>query len=193
MAAGKLAIGLSNFYVANYANNGTTVTYSSGIQLGRAVSFQVDPEVTDNSGFYADDVLAEDFGSTINTGSFTATIDGLKQATAQKLYALPTVGEDGALHYSKNSAAPYMGLGCVIKRIEEGVLSWAVLILPKVRFTAPSTTANTQGESIEAQTQEIAGTFYVDDTENADWKIVYDGYTTEAAAVAKLKTFLSIA
>ena len=59
MAYGKVVTGFSKPYVANYANNEGVVSYSNPTRLARGVEVSIEPEVSDASNFYADNIVAE--------------------------------------------------------------------------------------------------------------------------------------
>ena len=61
------------------------------------------------------------------------------------------------------------------------------------KFNLPSTSAATQSEEIDWQTQELTANIMRDDTANHNWKFVgATDYSTEAAAEADLKKLLGI-
>ena len=65
-------------------------------------------------------------------------------------------------------------------------------MLTKTRFTVNGTSAATQEDSIDWQTQELSATLMRDDSSSHNWKKVGAGQTTEAAAEAVIKQLLGI-
>lgn len=200
MAAGKVLIGFSKPYVAIYTNTSGTTTYSDGQQLARGVSVSIEPETSDDNIFYADNVAAEVAGGIFTGGSVTTTVDGLKADARSLIYGLPaptahTVSTGTSVdvyHYGDNMAIPYVGLAYIAMFQEDGVTSYQATVLPKVKFQLDSDNANTKGEDIEWQTQELTATIFRDDTANHDWKYVTEELTSEAAAEAYIKSVFSI-
>jgi hypothetical protein len=92
MAYGKVVTGFSKPYVANYANNDGVVSYSNPTRLARGVEVSIEPEVSDASNFYADNIVAETVGGVFTGGKVTLTVDGLKQAAEKLIQGLPTAG-----------------------------------------------------------------------------------------------------
>lgn len=184
---GRVATGLSEFWAATYNNANGVITYTNAFKIGRAVNWEISPEDGGDNIFYADNKAAEDLGGTSGTGETTLTIDGLLFTTANKLAGITAV--DGVAKYT-SAARPYFGVGAVIKRLSGGEISWQRIILHKVKFNDVGTSAATQGETVEAQTQEISGTFFPDDQAVPAWKTVYEDAASEAAALAFIQGFL---
>ena len=81
--------GFSMPYVAKYANTGTTVTYTSGMDLARGVSMSLEIDTADDNNFYANNVLAEVETAQFTSGSATVTVDGLSNEAATLIFGLP--------------------------------------------------------------------------------------------------------
>ena len=192
MANGRVRTGFSKPYVALYSATENTVTYSSGMILARGVEVNVEAETSDDNNFYADNIIAESASGVFTGGTVTLTVDGLKDAAAKLILGLPTAGEDGWFNYGDSMQIPYVGIGFVVRYMEDGVTSYVPIVLPKAMFATPSEAATTQGEEIDWQTQELTAKIFRDDTANHNWKKVNAGQTTEAAAEALIKTFLGI-
>lgn len=192
MANGRVITGFSKPYVALYSASSSTVTYSGGMALARGVELQIEPESTEDNRFYADNIVAENEAGTFTGGTATITVDGLKDAANKLIYGLPTAGSDGWTNYDNTQAVPYVGFGCVVRCQEDGNVSYVPLILTKIMFNEASTNAATQEENIDWQTQELTAQIFRDDTATQVWKKLGAGVTTESAAEAKIKTFLSI-
>ena len=192
MAAGKVMTGFSLPYVALYEANGTTVTHSNGQRLARGVSVSIEAEAEDSNIFYADNISAESAPGIFTSGTATFTVDGLKLAAERLIMGIPEADAQGFIHYGENLTIPYVSVGFICRYMEDGVTSFTPVILTKVRFVTPGIEAQTATETIEWQTQELQATLLRDDTQNHDWKLVGGQEVSEAAAEAKIKTFLGI-
>lgn len=193
--------GLSFPYVALYTNNNGTVTYSNGLKLGRGVEMSYEAETSDSNIFYADNREAEIVGGRFLSGTLTAEIDGLETDAKKLVYGLPAAsreveveGETVTLLGMSGAEPPFVGVGYIERTQMEGVVGYYPVILTKVKFAIAGKTAHTQEEDIDWQTQTLEGTFYRDDTEDADWILTSETpYATETEAEAVIKAFLNIA
>ena len=186
-------IGLSKPYYAKYSNTGSTVTYSEGGVMGKAVEANIEIESSEDNNLYADNTIAET-DKTFTGGTLTLTTDELSQEIAKVLLGVTEtaiteitgVTDEGAneLIWDDDQQTPYLGVGMIIKKMVGGVLT-------KVMFNIPADAATTQGESIEWQTPELSGTIMRDDTAKHTWKTEAT-FTTEAQAEAYIKDKLSI-
>lgn len=197
MANGKVITGFSKPYVAQYAAAGGAVTYTGCMPLARGVSVELDLEEGDDNNFYADNITAETAPGVFTGGSATLTVDGMKDAARRFVLGLPepetiTVDEKqvAVTAYGDGMQIPYLGLGFLVRYMEDGVASWEPVLLTKTRFSTPNTSAATQEDSIDWQTEELAVTLLRDDTEAHNWKKVAAEQATEEAAEAVLKAML---
>lgn len=190
--------GFSKPYVAKYANEGSTVTYSGGMPLGRGVNLSLKAEAADDNNFYADNVIAETESGKFVRGSATITVDGLSNDAATLIFGLP---EPEEIQVSKSSVQmqgygealnpPYVGYGCVRRTQHKGKVEFWPVILPKIKFAVPSEEMATQEENIEWQTQELSAAIERDDTAAKNWKRVSaTGFPTEAEAYAVVTSIL---
>lgn len=201
MANGKVCIGFSKPYVAKYTNTGGTVSYSGGMPLARGVRVSIDPTVSDDNNFYADNVLAETEAGVFTGGTATLTVDGLLQEAEQFIMGLPapeafSYGDSqtvDVLKYGNSASIPNVGIGFVAMYMSDGVISYSPTVLRKAKFNTPTTSAETKGEQINWQTQELTATLMRDDSSAAAWKWVGADQTSEAAAEEIVKAFLNIA
>ena len=195
-AAGKVCTGFSLPYVAKYGESGGTVSYTLGQKLARGVSVSIAPEVADSNNFYADNVLAESVTGTFTGGTVTLTVDGLLPAAEALIFGLGNATTESTVSvykYGDNSTPPYCGVGFIARYMSDGVASYKVIVLRKVKFSLPTEAANTQEETIDWQTQALEATLMRDDTTSHDWKYVAaTEYSTEALAEADLKKLLGI-
>lgn len=197
MANGRVITGYSKPYVALYANDGGTITYTSGTALARGVDVNVSVDTNDASKFYADNVLAEEAGNLFTSGSITLTVDGLKDAARKLVMGLPTatsvtVGTStvDVLEYDDRQQIPYVGFGFVVRVMEDNVTSYVPFVFPKIQFAEDGLEAATQEESIDFQTSELTASIMRDDSTYHRWKRVGEEQTTEALAEAVVKALL---
>lgn len=186
-------------WVAKYANNNGTVSYSGGIPLARGVDVSLSVESAGDNNFYADNVLAETDTQAFSSGTLTLTVDGLKQAALKLITGVTTTqsvtvttGTTVAFDvWDDLASVPYVGVGFVARYMEAGVTTYVPIILRKVKFSDPEINAATQEESIDWQTQSLEATIMRDDTANHAWKMIGAEQTTEAAAYNAIKKFLT--
>ena len=194
MANGKVCTGFSKPWVALYAENNGTVSYSGGIPLARGVDVTISIEADSDNNFYADNVLAESDRQSFSSGTLSLTVDGLKDA-ARKLISgvtsTQTAGQVSFDVYDQLAVVPYVGVGFIGRYMEDGVTTYVPYILKKVKFDDPEITAATQTESIDWQTQSLEGTIMRDDTANHAWRMIGADQTTEAAALAAIQAVLT--
>ncbi len=200
MASGKVCTGFSFPFVAKYSATGGTVTYADGMELARGVEVSIEPEVGDTDPFYANNVAAETVPGKFTGGTVTLTVDGLKDEAETLIMGLP---EPDSLSYGESKTAnllkygdamnpPYVGIGFVVRYMSDGVESFAPMVLTKARFQTPTTSAATQEDQIEWQTQELTADLMRDDSVDKAWKIVAQDVQTEDEAVEILKAILKI-
>lgn len=193
MAAGKVCTGFSKPYVAKYAASGTTITYSDGQLLARGVDVEIEPETADDNNFYADNVLAESGDKVFTGGSITLTVDGLFVAAEKLIMGLPTTTTGDWIDYDDDQSVPYVGIGFIARYMSDGVTSYTPYVLCKCRFNEISTSAATQEDQIDWQTQELTATIYRGDSAKHAWKkLGKTDYSTEDAAEAAIKTLFAI-
>lgn len=194
MAAGKVCTGFSLPYVAEYTASGGTVTYSNVQKLARGVSVSIEPESGDDNKFYADNVAAETAPGTFTGGTLNLTVDGLLTAAERFIMGLPTaetINTVSVLTYGDNAEPPYVGVGFLARYMSDGVTSYVPMVLTKTRFNQIQTSAETQGEEIDWQTQKLTATIMRDDTAAHNWKLIgATDYETESAAETALVKLL---
>lgn len=191
-AIGKVITGFSKPFVALYSATGGAVTYSSGQELARGVSVQITPEVSDPQNYYVNNTIGETIGGEFTGGTATLTVDGLLQSALKLVTGAPTPDSDGFLNYKKDTQAPFVGLGFIIRYISGGETSYTPVILTKAVLKPLTISANTQGEEIEFQSQELEFTLSRDDTSDAVWQKMGGEVQTEADAIAIIKDFFNI-
>lgn len=197
MANGQVITGFSKPVVALYSATGTTVSYTGLMPLARGVDVSLDIETNDDNDFYADNVVAESAGNTFSSGTVTLTVDGLKAEARKLIMGLPeptsvSLGSNtvDVYDYDDRQAKPYVGVGFIVRYMEDGVTSYVPYMLPKVIFNDLGIEAETQEESIDFQTTELEGTIMRDDSDNHRWQRVGANQTTEALAYSVLQALL---
>lgn len=191
MANGRVITGYSDPWVAKYSNTGTTVTYSDGMPLARGVSVNISPDNATDNKFFADNTEAENAGTTFGTGTATITVDGLKAAARKLIFGLPEA-TTGWVHYGNDQSVPFVGFGCVVRYMEDGVTSYEPLVLPKIMFSPEGLEAETQEEEIDWQTTALTANIRRDDTENQNWRMDGASVASRTAAVEAIKTVFGV-
>ena len=191
--------GFSEPYIAKYSNNGTTVSYSGAMKLGRGVSMSIEVESADDNSFYADDIVAETETGTMTSASATVTVDGMEPEVAAFALGLPTAAKENigesqvdVYDYDDRMNPPFLGLGVLQRVMLNGVQYWVPIVFTKVKMNIPSDEANTQEDQIDWQTQELEMTILRDDSANRRWKRVFKRQTTKAAALNIITTYLKV-
>lgn len=198
MANGKVITGYSMPFVALYAAANGVVTYSGGIPLARGVDVSLSVEGGSDNDFYADNVKAESNNQTFSSGTLSLTVDGLKEAARKLISGVKTTRKEGTGDtavsfdvYDDKQEMPYVGVGFVVRYMEDGVTTYAPIIIKKVKFSPEGLDAATQEENIDWQTTKLEASIMRDDTANHEWKLIGEDQTTEEAAVAAYKLVLT--
>lgn len=178
-------IGLTNFRysILTEAADGTP-SYNGAKTPGKAISCNV--EISNNSAtLYADDALAES-DTSFQSGTVTMGIDEDDLTTMAALLG-HTITE-GVMTRSVMDVAPYVGLGRIVTKMVNNVISYKVEFLYKVKFSEPSAENQTRGESVEFATTEIEGT--VSALKNGNWSVA-QSFTTKDAAITYLESLMA--
>lgn len=198
MADGRIITGFSLPKVALYSATGGVVSYSGVMPLARGVDVSMDIETSDSQHFYANNILAESAGGQFTNGTLNLTVDGLKDAARKMIMGLPTestitVGGESVkvLDYDDRMKIPYVGVGFVVRVMEEGVTSYVPYALKKVIFDTEGLEAATQEEEVEFQTQSLTASITRDDSANHGWMRIAEEQATEALAEAVVLAFLT--
>lgn len=194
-------IGLSKPYFAKYSNTGTTVTYTGGALMGKAVTLDISLENADDNILYADNGPAET-ANTFNGGTATLTTDDLSPTTLMSVLGITEeaiTSEDIQTetpkwyNWGEGQNTPYGGFGAIVMVQNNNVIGYQAIVLPKIKFNNPNDTFNTKGESVEWGTPEISASILRDDTAAHNWKKLSSIMESEADAEAAIKQFLQIA
>ena len=197
MANGKVITGYSQPIVAKYSYSSNTISYTNVMPLARGVEVQMEVEIGDATNFFADNTIAEAVAGQFNGATATFTVDGLKDSARNLIAGLVTSGSItvntsttvATKVYDDLQVIPYVGIGFVVRYMENGVTTYAPVILPKAQFSPESLNAATQGESVEFQTTDLVATVMRADDANHSWKVVAEDQATEAAAVAAINAY----
>lgn len=192
MANGRVITGFSDPWVAEYAVSGGTVTYSNAMALARGVEVSLSPESSDDNRFYADNIVAENATGMFTGGTVTLTVDGLKDAARKLIFGLPTAVNNWTA-YDNTIEIPYVGIGFIVRYMEDGATTYMPVVLAKTMFQLDETSAATQEDEIDWQTQELTATLFRDDSATQAWKFVGTAQTTQALALGMMKTKLGVA
>lgn len=192
MANGRVITGFSDPWVAEYAASGGTVTYSNAMALARGVQVSLTPESSDDNKFYADNIVAENATGMFTGGTVTLTVDGLKDAARKLIFGLPTAVSDWTA-YDNTIEIPYVGIGFIVRYMEDGATTYMPVVLAKTMFQLDETSAATQEDEIDWQTQELTANLFRDDSAAQAWKFVGAAQTTQALALGMMKTKLGVA
>lgn len=140
MAEGRVIIGYSYPYYALYSNTGTTITYADGNDLARGVGVDFSLDTADSTNWYANNVMAESAQVAFTGGQVTLTCDGMHDDVRKAVAGLPaptteTVGSASVkfYDYDDRQSVPFLGIGFVIKYMENGVESFVPYVFPKVK------------------------------------------------------------
>nr|DAF00276.1 MAG TPA: tail tube protein [Caudoviricetes sp.] len=194
-------IGVSKPYYAKYGNEGSTVTYTEGAVMGKATKVNIAVEQSSSNDLYGDNGIAES-DKRFSNGTLTISTTDLSQtvsrvilgAKEETITGITGVTDTSVMEmiYDDDMESPYLGVGFIIKKKVDGVLKWRAVVLPKVQFSVPADSAETEGETISWQVPELTGTIMRDDTEKHKWKREAT-FSTEAQAEAYIKARLGIA
>lgn len=189
-------IGVKKPYYAKYSATGTTVTYSGGGVLAKAIEFSAEIDSGEENNLYADDGIAESERS-FKGGKVNITTDDLSQEASAAIIGITaktlTVGEDtvSELVFDDDVQSPEIGFGIIVTKKKAGVLAYRAIVFPRLKFSIPKDAAKTLGETIEWQTPELEATIMRDDTAKRTWKREAT-LESEAAAEAYIKQLLGI-
>ena len=179
-------IGLNNLWYSKLteAQDGTPA-YDGAKSIGKAVS--ANASITNNSAsLYADDALAES-DTSFQSGTLTLGVDDDREATFADLLG-HAISDQGEVVRNSNDIAPYVGVARIIVKMVGNVRLYKVEVLYKVKFSEPSSEANTKGESVEFATPTIEGTIM--SLANGDWSTAQT-FSTKEEAIAFIQTLFA--
>ena len=190
-ATGRVCTGFSYPLVAKYSCPSGTITYAEGKELARGVSVELAIETAAADPFYANNIEAEKEQEKFQSGTATLTVDGLLAAAEKLIYGLPE--ESGAwLAYDDDQSIPYVGIGYIAEYASGDVTSYVPYVLVKTRFQQSGRSHATREGNRNYQTQALTATIERGDDAKHTWLEEGSEFSTEAAALAALKTKLNI-
>lgn len=165
------------------ANN--TLTYGTGMVMGRSVSANLSWQKEDNE-LYGDDMIAETDNS-ITGYTLDVTTTELEETVEAAILGLQKVGSTDEYEQTGDNT-PYGGHGYIRVLTRRGVTLYKAMWYPKVQFSKNSESSNTKGKSINWGTPTLNGKglgVYDDATGKAKFR-KFQVFTTLAAAKAYL-------
>lgn len=181
-------IGLNNFRYAVATVNETTgdISYGTVTKPGKAVSFTFEPNVSD-AKLYADDSLAES-DNRVTGGTCTMGIDRMDAQTMAEILGHEYDSDTKEVVSNVNDVAPYIGVGRIVRIMQDGTQYFRATFLAQCKFAEPSADDNTMGESVEFSTYELSGTVVV--PANGTWRREKI-FTSQADAISYLEGLFS--
>lgn len=181
-------IGLNNFRYAVATINETdgSISYGTVKKPGKAVSFSFEPTVSD-AKLYADDSLAES-DNRVTGGTCTMGIDRLDAETLAEILGHDYDGDTQEVVSNVNDIAPYIGCGRIVRIMVDGTQMFRATFLAQCKFSEPSASDTTMGESVEFSTYELSGTMVV--PANGTWRREKT-FTSQADAISYLEGLFS--
>ena len=200
MAVKGLSIPVFGRY--NFNPDTGKVTYSGGMINPHAIEYTLTPESTDNNQLYGDNQIIENDTPRFNGATLSLGIDELEQDVAEFILGVKIIqmsyGTDKTVKvtvYDDEQTPPFLGQGIIEEHQINDVNRYKAVIMNKVQFNNPETTATTRGESIEWQTKTIEGNVTRSDATGADgvhpWK-TGAWFDSEAEAIEYLKYMLGV-
>ena len=181
-------IGLNNFRYAVATIDETTgaISYGTVKKPGKAVSFSFEPTNSD-AKLYADDSLAES-DNRVTGGTCTMGIDRLDAQTMAEVLGHDYDNSTQEVVSNVNDIAPYIGVGRIVRVMQDGVQYFRATFLAQCKFSEPSSSDNTMGESVEFSTYELSGAVVV--PADGNWRRE-KLFTSQADAISYLEGLFS--
>lgn len=172
----------------------STITYENGAFVGKMVKTEIKPNKVEGS-LYADDALAEyetefkDADITLETSTIPAEVFVSMFGETKTEGTGSTTPKPVVLTSKAGDAPVYGGYGFISVEVVDGVRKYLMYFVHKVKFSLPSETHTTKGDSITFNTSSIEGKAVADKSGAWRTKSYYD---TADAAIAALKTKVGI-
>ena len=168
-------VGLRDLYIAKITEGENGVeTYGTPRRLAKAISAEMSVNVAE-AILYADDGADEVVTEFID-GELTLGVNDLLPADLAELLGQEQ-DEDKVVYAHEMDNAPYFAVGFRAKKADG---KFKYVWLYKVKFSIPSESYQTKGESIEFVTPEITGKFIK--RPDGMWKADHVALPTESAA-----------
>lgn len=162
-----------------------TPSFNGAKSFGKAVSAEV--SITNNSAMlYADDALAES-DTTFQNGNVTLGVDDDRDATFAEVLG-HEVTDEGEVIRNANDIAPYVSLARIVVKMVSNVRLYKVEVLYKVKFSEPSQSDATKGESVTFSTPTISGV--ISALASGEWSLAKT-FTSEEDAIAYIQALFA--
>lgn len=196
--------GLSRLVIApgyEYDEASGKATYSdSPSVVEKMVSYSAEISNESSDDLYGDNAVAEHGPTLFSDGTLTISTTELTSDTSKLLLSVKE-GEmtvDGktvkTLTYDKDTSGKTVGAGLIEEHQHKDKDFFRAVVLPKVSFDIPASSAETRAGSISWQTPEISGKIMQSDEVSEDevnaWKITID-CETEAQALAAINKYFT--
>lgn len=180
--------GLKYPVCAKATDNGTTITYSDGMVMGKATSEKVGASAS-AAKIYGDDAPAEQdnsfAGGTVSVG-LTDITDAARVFILGYKEGAEVDAATGAKELTTAGAEPpYVGHGFYGKVRRNGVNYWRAVWLVKVMFSDPADESTTRAEKTELAGSTLEGEILAASYDPTFWKQEAT-FSTEAGAIAWL-------
>lgn len=180
-------IGLSKPYIAELVSeSGLVPTYRNCFKCGKAVSTNVTPNYNE-AKLYADNQLGE-YVKEFKDGTVALGTDRLPKEAQSTVFGHTVNGNKTT--YKTGDSGPYVGVGFIVERMEDGAKKYEATILYKCKFTEGANEYVTKGESIEFKTASLEGT--ISGLNSTTWKDV-EVFDTEVEAESYIQSILGYA
>lgn len=172
-------IGLRKPYVGKWTADGK---YETPVLCGKAIAFDISPN-------YAEATLNGDDSVAENVREFTSA--DLTLGTTYlptKIYEImfghtvteASEGKGANVKFNANDSAEYVGIGIIQPQMIDGKKTYQAMFIYKAKFSEPSESYETKGDSITFGTPSISGNAYAQ--EDGNWREKED-FDTEASAI----------
>lgn len=196
--------GLSRLFFAKYKYTPEEgVSYTDGCETEKLASYSTELESNDDNDLYLNNGVAETEKGKFRSGTLTHTTGDLTNDTSLLILGAkenaPTIdgieGEIQEIVYDDDISPAELGVGLIELHQLNGIEFHRAVVLARVLYNIPNDSANTKGESVEWQTQEISGKIMrseqKDEQYKHPWKFTSD-FKTEDDAVKYIKYKLNI-
>lgn len=176
-------IGLTDLYYATITEDSTTgeETYGTPVKLAKAISAELSVEYAEGT-LYADDALSESVKE-FKSGTLTLGIDELSATAAIALLGV-TADVNGILISAAEDISNCVAIGFRAKKADG---NYRYFWLYRVKFSTPSTSLSTKGDSITFSTPSLEGVIMrrnkEDENENHPWKAEVTSSGTLSTAI----------
>ena len=161
----------------------TAPTYGTGMKIGKMISTTLAIN-TNEASLYGDDALAE-YVAEFKDLDITLNITTLPAAAYEMLFGSAEDSTSHAIESTTTDEAKYVGYGFIKGEMVDGVTTYYTVWIPKVKFAPIGEDAETRGDSINWKTPSLSGKGMPGN--DGVWRVITP-YTTEASAIAALKT-----